>query len=87
MREAGAWNEKRQKSIHLVTTRLDELLTELDAEIAHLQALRIGLVSGSIPCARFLRPTKQISRVTRVRMSTVEEKREASVRKKSYPSI
>jgi hypothetical protein len=83
MREADAWSEKREKSIHLVTTRLDEILIELDTEIAHLQAFRIGLASGSIPHAQFLKPTKQTSHETRVRMSTAQEKREANARKKS----
>ena len=87
MREADAWNEKRKKSIHLVTTRLDEVLMELDAEIAHLQALRSGLASGSIPHARFLRPTEQTSREIRVRMSTAQEKREANTRKKSHQTF
>jgi len=87
MNEGEAWNEKRQRSIHLVTTRLDEILTELDAEIAHLQALRNGLASGSIPHSRFVRPTKQISRETRVRMSTAQEKREANAKKKSLSPV
>ena len=87
MREGDAWNEKRQKSIHLVTTRLDELLTELDAEIEHLQALKIGLVSGAIPHLQFTRSTTPVRPETRVRMSTAQEKREATIRKKSQSEI
>ena len=83
MSEGDVWNEKRQRSIHLVTTCLDEILSELDTEIAHLQALRMGLVSGSIPNSGFVRPTKQTSRETGVRMSTAQEKREANTKKKS----
>ena len=87
MREGDAWNEKRQKSIHLVTTRLEELLTELDAEIEHLQALKIGLLSGAIPHLQFTRPTTSVRPETRVRMSTAQEKREAKIRKKSQSEL
>jgi hypothetical protein len=87
MSEGDAWNKKRQRSIHLVTTRLDEILSELDAEIAHLQALRIGLISGAIAHAEFVRPTKPTSRETRVRMSTAQEKREANTKKKSQSPV
>jgi hypothetical protein len=79
-----AWNEKRQKSIHLVTTRLEQIVSELDVEIAHLQALRDGLISGSIPHARFVTLPNRTPRETRVRMSTAQEKREALAKKKSF---
>jgi hypothetical protein len=87
MCEVDMWKEKRKRSIHLVTTRLDEILAELDAEITHLQNLRTGLASGSIPHSRFVRPTQRIIRGTGVRMSTAQEKREANTRKKSQSLV
>jgi hypothetical protein len=43
--------------------------------------------SDSIPHSRFVRPTKQTTRETRVRMSTAQEKREANTKKKSQSPV